>query len=128
VITGDQLLFHLIGDYLTQSDWMATEKTKRIEVAMLHAFVYSIPFAAIASTPAYLAIMVSHAFIDRYRLARYVVWAKNWLGPSSSNINWIYCKKTGYPPDRPEWMAVWLMIIADNVLHLLCNGLAIRYL
>jgi len=128
VITGDQILFHLIGDYITQSDWMANEKTKRIEVAMLHAFVYSIPFAAIASLPAYLVIFVSHAIIDRFRLARYVVWAKNFLGPRGYNPPWKDCAATGYPADRPVWLSVWLLIIADNVLHLLCNGLAIKYL
>jgi len=128
MITADQLLLHLIGDYLTQSDWMATEKTKRIEVAMLHAFVYSIPFAAIASLPAYLVIMVSHAIIDRYRLARYLVWAKNFLAPRGYNPPWRNCKDNGYPAERPAWLSFWLLIIADNVIHITINGLAIRYL
>lgn len=38
------------------------------------------------------------------------------------------CAATGYPPDRPPFLAVWLLIIADNILHVLINGLALRYL
>jgi len=44
------------------------------------------------------------------------------------NLSWAECAATGYPPDRPAWLAVWLLIIADNVMHVVINGLAIRYL
>lgn len=126
MITADQMLIHLIGDYVTQSDWMAIEKTKRWLPAILHALVYSAPFAVFSpSIPAWLVIFASHAVIDRYRLARYVVWAKNWLGP---NRPWSECSATGYPADRPAWLAVWLLIIADNIIHIAINGFALRYL
>lgn len=45
-----------------------------------------------------------------------------------ANWPWRECKATGYPPDRPDWMTVWLMIVADNTLHLTINFLALRYL
>ena len=82
----EQLILHLIGDYLTQSDWMAQNKTKAFLPAWAHAWVYSTPFLLLCSndnrgTLAFGVIVFSHFFIDRYRLARYVVWAKNWLGP-----------------------------------------------
>jgi hypothetical protein len=35
------IVFHLIGDYLTQNDWIANNKTKRNDVAFLHALCYS---------------------------------------------------------------------------------------
>jgi hypothetical protein len=127
VITADQLVAHAIGDYILQSDWMAQEKTKRTIAALAHVFCYSIPFIYLhASLTALVAIAASHFVIDRWRLARYLVWAKNWLAPS--NRPWADCLATGYPSDRPAWMAVWLLIIADNVLHVLCNGFALRYL
>jgi hypothetical protein len=127
MITADQLVLHAIGDYLLQSDWMATEKTKRWWPAAAHALVYSLPFRIVlgASFPAYMVILTTHYLIDRYRLARYVVWAKNWLGP---NRPWSECSATGYPPDRPAWLSVWLLIIADNVLHVVINGVAMRTL
>jgi Protein of unknown function (DUF3307) len=127
MITADQLVCHAIGDYVLQSDWMATTKTKRSTAALAHALTYALPFLLLsASWPALLVIVTTHFAIDRWRLARYVVWAKNWLGPG--NRPWAECTATGYPPDRPQWMTVWLLIVADNTLHVLCNGLALRYL
>jgi hypothetical protein len=38
---------------------------------------------------------------------------------------WSECKATGYPPDTPPWLAVWLMIIADNTIHVLINSAVI---
>lgn len=136
MITADQILCHLVGDYILQSDWQANEKTKRFLPAAIHAFTYSIPFALFnPSVLAWLVILVSHFFIDRYRLARYVVWAKNFIAPIywtrlklTDSPSWSECSVTGYPPDRPAWLAVWLLIIADNILHIAINGAALRYL
>jgi hypothetical protein len=146
LITADQILIHLIGDYLTQSDWMASQKVKRFAPAAIHALIYSIGFLVFRpSLAAWLVIAVSHFLIDRYRLARYVVWFKNGLAPirrvwwpadiwiwrlrdSTPNPPWALCRATGYPPDRPQWLSVWLLIIADNVIHLIINGVALRFL
>lgn len=82
MITADQLFLHALGDYIFQSHWMATEKTKQHWAAFCHALVYSLPFLALKpSLLAWIVIFVTHFFIDRYRLARYVVWLKNWLAP-----------------------------------------------
>lgn len=123
------LLAHLAGDYLIQSDWMATEKTKRWWPAVAHALTYGIPFVFVApSVTAWLVIVVTHAVIDRYRLARHVVWFKNFLAPRRYWRPWSECRATGYPPDRPAWLVTWLMIIADNTLHLAINAAAITWL
>jgi hypothetical protein len=75
--------------------------------------------------------------IDRLRLARYVVWAKNWMGPWSPNLweqrmSWKICSEKGVvPEDRrgpPVWLSTWLLIIADNTLHLAINYAALKYL
>lgn len=127
--TADQLLCHAIGDYVFQSDWMAREKTKRWAPALTHAAVYSMPFLSLhPSAAALVVIVLSHAVIDRLRLARYVVWAKNFASPKSDWRPWKDCSGTGYPSDRPPWLATWLLIIADNVLHVLINGAALRWL
>ena len=34
---------------------------------------------------------------------------------------------TGFDPETPAWMAVWLLIITDNTLHLSINRLALSY-
>lgn len=157
MITGDQLLAHLAGDYLLQSHWMATEKTKRHVAALAHVIAYAIPFLILkASWPALFVIISTHFLIDRYRLARYVVFAKNFLAPRSfirtviddlefdeygrlirevshdESVKywpvWADAKATGYPSDVPPWLSVWLLILADNTLHILINGLALTYL
>ena len=174
-VTADQITIHAIGDYILQSDWMANGKTKSWQPALAHALVYSLGFLLLKpSLAAWLVIFGTHYLIDRYRLARYVVWAKNWMGAktwwklprdgkwsSASNQEaacwnaWIEhrsmlqvpenlkdvitfrqavmlpfkdCSATGYPPDRPAWLAVWLLIAADNICHVVINAAALRWL
>jgi len=125
----EQLIFHLLGDHVFQSHWMATEKTKRSGVALLHANIYSLPFLMIGSPLAFLVILVTHFFMDRFRLARYVIFARNkLLGKWESMMTWEDCNGTGYPSDTPVWLAVWLMIICDNTIHLAINYAALRWL
>lgn len=120
------LLAHVIGDYFLQSHWMATEKVKRLWPAIVHGFMYTIPFAFITHNPLTLFIIcATHVVIDRWRLAKYVGWAKNQMGPKWSRPP---VTATGYADSVPVWMAVWLMIITDNTMHLLINYGAIRWL
>jgi hypothetical protein len=136
MFTADQLVAHAVGDYLLQSDWMATEKTRRHVAAAVHALVYTLPFVLLTRSPAALAfVAATHFAIDRWRLARYVCWAKNVLRPGFGNetlatlaADWHRCAATGYAPDRPAWLTTWLLIIADNVLHACCNAAALRWL
>lgn len=126
LVSADQLLAHAFGDYVLQSDWMAREKTSRLSVALMHALVYSLPFLALQpSLAAWLVIVATHALIDRFRLARYLVWAKEWLSPTRPPP--LAECPTGYGPDKPPWLAVWLLIIADNTLHVAINGAALRW-
>ena len=134
MITADQLVAHAVGDYILQSDWMAQEKTKHTVAALCHVATYLLPFLLLTRSPLALALEASaqairvagsHFAIDRWRLSRYVVWTKNWLG---RNRPWKECAATGYPPERPAWLAVWLLIGVDNIMHILCNGVALRYL
>jgi hypothetical protein len=128
VISADQLLAHAVGDYVLQSDWMANEKRKDMVACWAHALSYTLPFLLLTLSPlALLCIAMSHFYIDHFALARYVVWAKNLPAPKRYRYSWADCQATGYHPDRPAFLAVWLLIIADNVMHVLCNGLAIAY-
>lgn len=168
-----QLLAHLFGDYILQSDWMAQNKTKRSWPALVHALLYSLCFVPLCWHPdtyhgyesirvmlngiwtsvdawnfsttwasrfhpwAWLVIFGTHFLIDRYRLARYVVWAKNWLGPWSPQLyeqrmSWKICSAQGVVPEGrngpPAYLSTWLLIIADNTLHLAINYAALRWL
>lgn len=126
-ISADQILAHLVGDYILQSDWMANEKRKKTVAAVIHGLTYTLPFLFLTTSVwAIWFIFLTHVIIDRFGLARYVVWAKN--RPYPGSLPWKDCTGTGYPPDRPPFLAVWLLIIADNTLHLICNGFALMRL
>ncbi len=129
MITADQLVAHAFGDYIMQSHWMASEKRTNMLACAAHAFTYSLPFLFLTQSPLALAfVCLTHFGIDHWALARYVVYAKNLLAPARYRFPWIVCAETGYAKETPAWLAVWLYIAADNILHVLCNGLALEYL
>jgi hypothetical protein len=120
------ILAHLVGDYLFQTHWMAIEKTSRWLPAIIHGITYTIPYLFVTqSFWALFIICTTHIVIDRFRLARHFVWFKNQLAPKAHRPVKADLKTTGYPANTPPWLAVWLMIIADNTLHLLINTAAI---
>lgn len=139
MFTANQLVAHAVGDYIMQSDWMAGNKTWKNSAAAIHAATYTIPFLFITqSLTALLIIFGSHYIVDRYSLARYLVYVKN--GPWYRGLHWDEKGKyqgyhwalkeltvTGYPPHRPIWLAFWLTVIADNIIHVFCNALAIYF-
>lgn len=123
----EQLLLHLLGDYVTQTDWMAREKTKRWVPALVHVTVYTLPFLLLTtSVNALVFIWCSHLLIDRLALAKYLIFAKNWINQPS--LTWKDCGPTGYPNWTLPYISAWLFIITDNTLHLMCNYFAIGWL
>jgi hypothetical protein len=134
-------LAHWAGDYVFQSSWMAQTKTKSWTPAIVHAFVYTLCFVTFFRNPIGLwIIFITHLVIDRYRLARYLVWAKDFLAPpwierlgksptgivKFRNLPWDECQATGYHPSlTPPHLATYLMIKADNWLHVVINTAAI---
>ncbi|MDB5042153.1 MAG: hypothetical protein JWN27_2879 [Candidatus Eremiobacteraeota bacterium] len=147
---AESLIAHLIGDYILQTDAMATRKTKQTLWALAHVITYGLPFLFLRPSWAALAVIVgTHFFIDRFRLARYVVAAKNSI-TDPANARRFFSSQTGYLEDvlesvlasdgatvigcrtvafgTPPWMAVWLLIIADNTLHVAINAAALTWL
>lgn len=123
----EQLILHLIGDYVTQTDWMARNKTQRLWIAALHAFIYSLPFLLLSpSALAILVIFITHVLIDRFRIARFVIFAKNKI--TDPGLAWADVSDTGHHKDTPKWLAFWLLILVDNTMHLSINYAALRWL
>lgn len=116
----EQLLCHLIGDYWLQDDWMALNKKKDPRIAILHAFVYTLPFLFLTRNPwSLLIIFLTHAYID----------GSNFTGKLNQLKNWNFDNPSGYDEEkRPDWIWVWLLIIQDNSLHLIINYLTLRYI
>jgi Protein of unknown function (DUF3307) len=117
------VLAHFIGDYLLQTHWMAIEKTSRLFPAILHGLTYTIPYLFVTqSVWALLVICITHILIDRYRLVKYLIWAKNQIAPKAHRFS---PTETGYPDSTPPWLSTWLMIITDNLVHIVINIIAI---
>lgn len=153
-----QLILHFWGDYIFQSQWQADNKGKSSLAALQHVLFYTLPFVIAGlvfpefnpSWQALVIIITTHFVIDRFRLARYVVYVKNILGSLHElrtkvevlrsddghtkvyeydyKWAWSNCCDTGYPKQMPTWMSVWLCIVADNTLHITINFLALYYL
>lgn len=123
----EQLLLHLIGDYVLQTDWMARTKTRSSVATLAHALVYALPFLLLSPSVAAIAVIAgSHFLIDRFRLARHVAFAKNKL--TDWQLRWTDCSATGFPSTVPPGQAFWLMIMIDNTMHLSINYAALRWL
>jgi hypothetical protein len=120
---------HFLGDYLLQTNWMAGEKTKRWSPAILHGITYTLPFLFITQNPLSLLIIAgTHAVIDRYRLARLLVWLKNQATPKRYRPSKADAFTTGDLPSMPAWLATWVMIWADNGTHMAINAAALIFI
>lgn len=122
-----QLIAHLVGDFVVQSHWMASAKTKSHGPAAVHAVTYTAGFLPLTRNPLRLAVIGgTHFVIDRWRLAKYLVWVKNQLVPAEYRYPWSQADETGNYHWQPAHVNFWLMVLADNTVHILINQLALR--
>lgn len=137
----EQLLIHLFADYWLQNDWMALNKKEKWLPAIVHGIVYTIPFLLLTkSIVALLVICITHVIIDHTNIVQRLNQIKNWdfkedsccsflpdnqIGCSFKQIN--FKLRDGYYA-RPLFIRIWLIIIQDNILHLIINYLSIKYL
>ena len=108
-----QLILHLSGDYIAQTDWMARNKSKMSGIGYLscylHCLIYSLPFALVFhSIIIFLIVFISHFMIDKFSLAKK------------------YMRIAGIGQDRPP--NCMLTVVIDNSFHLISNYLTIMYL
>lgn len=122
-------LAHLVGDYLLQTHHQAVRKTQAWGPALAHAATYTAAHLPVTRSWKALAVIGgTHAVIDHYRLAKYVVWAKNQAAPAGHRPSWADLQATGsgMKADAPDWLAMWLLFICDNTIHLGINAAALR--
>ena len=154
----EQLLVHIFGDFVLQSDYFAMNKSKRSWPCFLHVLTYTLCFLLLTTSwKALLVIGVTHFILDRYPIIlRRLIWTKNHLGPYFVFVPFSKCAATGYydnvmqevtgqPYDkyhftkvtrkedirydaRLNYVTLWLYIITDNFCHLTINFLALKYL
>ncbi len=122
-----QLLCHLVGDYLLQTERMALNKSKDSLICITHCITYSLPFAYFLhlSYASVLLIFSSHFILDRFSLAKFFCKFRNMYVDCIDEHK--VCEITGLRSDRIESIKWLVYIVTDNTFHLLCNYLAIAY-
>lgn len=152
----EQLLCHLFGDFIAQTNWMAMNKNKKTLNCLVHVFIYTSIFLLLTTSwKALLVIGATHFIFDRFPIViKKLIWWKNHF-PTGKYPPFALCDTTGYYDDSPYnsneansidcinkkisairgfgkprhfFITVWLYIITDNTLHLLCNYFALKYL
>lgn len=110
----EQLILHLLGDYIIQNNWMAMNKTRYTLIGyiscLIHAITYSLPFLLLTNgfNEAWFTIFLTHLIIDKFRLPKIIIMIKDW--------------------DFRGQTPFWLLIVVDNTIHLIINYLSIKYL
>lgn len=138
----EQVLLHLWGDYIFQTDTQA--KGKKLKgwygtwCCLKHCLTYSLPFLLIGSWKAWLVIFVTHFIIDRTKLIDYLLAIKNDVKklkvcgneehPVSEGKYMYDISNFGFGLDRPQILTLWLYIIVDNIFHITINFFALKYL
>ena len=110
----EQLICHLLGDYMFQTSWMALGKYERglrgWLPAIAHGIVYTCWFLLLTQDVRSLFIIgVTHVVIDHYRVAGW--WARL--------INWEWASPQPVIP-------LWCMVVIDQTMHLTINYLALK--
>ena len=134
-----QLILHVFGDYFLQTDWQALNKKKPgfigFWTCLKHCALYSTPFLLLGSWKAVLVIFITHFIIDRTNIVAYLLAIKNNVRkqqtakmmpvsfPCTYDIS-----NFGLGLDRPFAISIWIYIIVDNLFHIVCNYLALKYL
>lgn len=148
------LFCHLLGDYiLGQSDWMALNKSRQTIPCLAHVILYTSFFLVFTfSWKALLFIGATHFILDRFPvIIKRLIWFKNHMNPTLDYPSFGYCNSTGYYDDspynsnklpvdlNPEFVkrygkprhfhiTIFLYIVTDNTLHLICNFIALAFL
>jgi hypothetical protein len=133
------MLGHFVGDYLFQSQWMATEKSypgiRGHKACTIHVLLYTFAVALFTGWhPLFLlAVAAPHWLIDRWSLAKYWLRYKN--GYDAFKGVWEKAPVCAVPaPDlleRNVWKVAFaapVYIMNDNTLHWVCLWFTVKYL
>lgn len=135
-----QLFCHFVGDYFLQSDWMANFKSKHgaegTLAAAMHATWYTLPFAIVSISYGHmleisqlLLIAAAHFAVDRYKLAKYVIIAKNtFLNPPHQRVPADQRSPMGFNKIVPDHIQWGVFTVIDNTLHIMINAFIIGVL
>jgi hypothetical protein len=124
---------HFIGDYLFQTDWMATNKQQKtwtgLWACLIHCIVYALTMTVtmscigILSWQIFVIAFLSHYPIDRYGLAN------KWMKMIGSTPPVDVFKIENYQTREIRKMfSPIVYVVSDNTMHLLLMFAAFKWL
>lgn len=106
-------MVHFVGDFLLQNNWMALNKSKKLEALTVHCLIYSLCFCFLG-WKFFITTFWLHFFVDFF---------------TSRATSWLWFIEFGnqYAPNRYDSVVVdmerrhwfFVMIGADQLLHLI---------
>ena len=97
------LLAHFIGDFLLQSDWMATRKKQSNIACSIHVILYMLPFI----------------FVELSLIQFILIAFQHWIQDRSKFIAW-YCKTFGiFQGELKQKVLPWGHFIIDQIFHVI---------
>jgi hypothetical protein len=95
----EQLLAHLVGDYVFHFGWLARQKCLKLRWALLHGLIYSLPF-----------LLFCHATIQQVAVIAVLHGIQD---------HWLW--KTVGDGKHMKGLEPAVTIVRDNTLHMLLN-------
>jgi len=121
------ILGHLVGDYLLQNNWMALNKKKRFDAAIIHCNIYTMAIFGCLNLHVqsfwwgvliYASIFLSHFVFDKFDIVEW--WLEKIGGRSYKSVG-RYMQKSE-PEIYKQFYVAYTAIVqtmADNTLHLI---------
>lgn len=97
------IVLHFFGDYVMQTDWMATKKSSSNKVLLIHVGVYSLPLLFMATFLGFELVLV---FIAINAVAHFIT---DWCSSRAAKIFW----------ERNDRHNFFVILGADQTIHLL---------
>ena len=106
------LVGHLFGDFLLQNKWIASRKPGTGYVMLLHCILVTVAFYVFNwwSWHQILLVFASHCLIDALSIGRRY---SNWIGQGT--------------PGSDDPAPLWLILMSDQTMHLVCYWLIARF-
>lgn len=121
------LLAHLIGDFFLQNDWMALNKSKRVDALYAHVMVYSacfVPWGWRFVLTTFLLHFCVDAITSRITSSLWFIDLKPAFGVSAAAKAWFEEQNAGFGlqarvwPEKRHWFFVVIGI--DQFIHAAC--------
>lgn len=122
------LIVHWIGDFLLQSNWMALNKSKHLDVLFIHALIYSACFYFGWGRTFFLLTFLSHITTDFFT-SRWT--AKLWFIDLKEEVKvrGLLLPTFQFARVHPDKRHGFFVVIGlDQLIHFTTLGLTLKYL